>query len=375
MNKFCFVIHPLSFEDIARYEPGAKGKGEPILRKIMEWMPSYAAVHVTGVRTPDGRETEGWFVAAPLLPQQLVEFPREEVYRRVVRAIEIGVELGAQVAGLGAFTAVVGDAGITINERSPIPVTTGNSLTIAAGVQSLFRGAGEMGVDPATSTAVVIGATGSIGSACARLIAPNVERLILVARNETRLRRFHEQVSSELPCASEYTTLVPHAVRQAQLILTATTSTQDVIEPEDLRPGAVICELSLPHDVSRRVALQRPDVLVIEGGNVVVPGKPRFERVREPGSDFDLNLPPRTALACMGETMVLALEGRLEPYTLGRGIELAKVIEIQAMAQRCGFELAGMRAFDAAITPEKIAAARSAASFDRLRMTEARAES
>ena len=89
------------------------------------------------------------------MPQQLVEFPREEVYRRVVRAIEIGAELGAQVAGLGAFTAVVGDAGVTINERSPIPVTTGNSLTIAAGVASLFRGAQEMGIDPSASTAVV----------------------------------------------------------------------------------------------------------------------------------------------------------------------------------------------------------------------------
>jgi hypothetical protein len=130
MNKFCFVIHPLSLEDIARYEPGAKGKGEPILRKIMEWMPPYAAVHVTGVRTPDGRETEGWFVAATLLPEQIVEFPREKVYQRVLGAIEIGAELGAQVAGLGAFTGVVGDGGVTINARSPIPVTTGNSLTI-----------------------------------------------------------------------------------------------------------------------------------------------------------------------------------------------------------------------------------------------------
>jgi predicted amino acid dehydrogenase len=361
VNKFCFVIHPLSFEDIARYEPGAKGKGEPILRKIMEWMPSYAAVHVTGVRTPDGRETEGWFVAAPLLPQQLVEFPREEVYRRVVKAIEIGAHLGAQVAGLGAFTAVVGDAGVTINERSPIPVTTGNSLTIAAGVASLFRGAEEMGIDAARATAVVIGATGSIGSACARLIAQRVGRLVLVARNETRLRKFHEKISSELGCASDYTTDIASAVRRAQLILTATTSTQDVIEPEDLQPGAVICELSLPHDVSRRVAQQRPDVLVSEGGNMLVPGKPRFERVREPGSEFDLNLPPRTALACMGETMVLALENRLEPFTLGRGIELQKVIEIDAMAARCGFTLADMRAFDAAITPEKIAATRQAA--------------
>ncbi len=361
MNKFCFVIHPLSFDDIARYEPGAKGKGEPILRKIMEWMPPYAAVHVTGVRTPDGRETEGWFVAAPLLPQQLIDFPREEVYRRVLGAIEIGAQRGAQVAGLGAFTGVVGDAGITINERSPIPVTTGNSLTIAAGVQSLFRGAHEMGIDAAASTAAVVGATGSIGAACVQLIASRVRRVVLVARNETRLRKFHESIAPTLPCDSEFTTDLASAVRSARLILTATSSTQDVIEPEDLPAGAVVCELSLPHDVSRRVAEQRPDVLVVEGGNMLVPGTPRFERVREPGTEFDLNLPPRTALACMSETMILALEGRLEPYTLGRGISLERVVEISEMAERCGFMLANMRAFDAAITPERLAATRAAA--------------
>jgi fatty aldehyde-generating acyl-ACP reductase len=361
VNKFCFVIHPLSFDDIARYEPGAKGKGEPILRKIMEWMPSYAAVHVTGVRTPDGRETEGWFVAAPLLPQQLVDFPREEVYERVVRAIQIGADLGAQVAGLGAFTGVVGDAGVTIDARSPIPVTTGNSLTIAAGVESLFRGAAEMEIDPATSTATVIGATGSIGAACVQLIAPRVDSIILVARNATRLRKFHEAIADTLPCPSEYTTDIASAVRRSRMILTATTSTQDIIEPEDLQTGAVICELSLPHDVGRRVAQERPDVLVVEGGNMLVPGNPRFERVREPGTEFDLNLPPRTALACMSETMILALENRLEPYTLGRGIQLEKVVEIEAMARRCGFELADMRAFDAAITPEKLASTRAAA--------------
>ena len=144
------------------------GKGRPIIAKILEWMPSYAAAHVTGVRAPDGRETEGWFVAAPLLPQQMLELPREEVYNRIVRAIEVGIELGAQVAGLGAFTGVVGDGGVTIAQRVPIPVTTGNSLTIAAGIASLFRGAAEMGVDPAGATAAVIGATGSIGAACVR---------------------------------------------------------------------------------------------------------------------------------------------------------------------------------------------------------------
>jgi predicted amino acid dehydrogenase len=238
-------------------------------------------------------------------------------------------------------------------------------LTIGAGIASLFRGADEMGIDPADSTAVVVGATGSIGGACVRLIAPKVKHVIMVARNETRLRKFHDSVRAELPCETSYTTDISGAVRRAQLVLTATSSTQDVIVPEYLQTGAVVCELSLPHDVSRRVALERPDVLVTEGGNMFVPGTPRFERVREPGTDFDLNLPPRTALACMSETMVLALEGRLEPYTLGRGIELEKVIEMEAMAARCGFTLADMRAFDTAIGPEKIAATRAAAQARR----------
>ncbi len=324
-------------------------------------MPAWAAAHVTGVRTPDGRETEGWFVAAPLLPQQMLDLPREHVYERILRAIEIGVELGAQVAGLGAFTGVVGDGGVTINERSPIPVTTGNSLTIAAGVRSLFRGANEMGIDARRATVAVIGATGSIGGACVELIAPEVEHVVLVARNETRLRKFHDGIRDRLPCGSSSTTDISEAVRRAHLVLTATTSTQDVIEPEDLRPGAVVCELSLPHDVSRQVAVERPDVLVLEGGNMRVPGDMRWTRVRESGEAFDMGLPRGTALACMSETMVLALEDRCEPYTLGRGIDVAKVREIDALATRDGFELADMRAFDLPISREAIARTRAAA--------------
>ncbi len=94
---------------------------------------------------------------------------------------------------------------------------------------------------------------------------------------------------------------------------------------------------------------------------MMVPGNPRFQRVREPGTEFDLNLPPRTALACMSETMVLALENRCEPFTLGRGIDVNRVIEIDRMAVECGFTLADMRAFDAAITPEMLEQTRNAA--------------
>ena len=68
----------------------------------------------------------------------------------------------------------------------------------------------------------------------------------------------------------------------------------------------------------------------------------------------------------MSETMVLALENRCESYTLGRGVDLDKVREIDALAERAGFELADMRAFDKAIPPEAIAATRAAAFARRL---------
>jgi predicted amino acid dehydrogenase len=359
--KFAFVIHPTSFEDVARYEPGAAGKGRPLISKIMEWMPAYAVAHVTGIETPDGRTTEGWFVAANFMPEQMLSLPRERVFAKIVDAVEIGAQLGAEVAGLGAFTGVVGDAGLTVAQRSRIPVTTGNSLTIAAGVRSLFRGAEEMEIDPARATAVIVGATGSIGSACVRLIGPQVAHVVLVARNETRLRRLQETLAGELTCGISISTDVRRAVGRGQLVLTATTSTHELIEPADLQTGSVVCELSLPHDVGRRVAQERPDVLVTEGGNMRVPGAVRFERIREPGTDFDFGLPPHTALACMSETMVLALEERRESFTLGRGIDLAKVREMDALAARAGFTLAGMRAFDQAVAPEAIAAIRAAA--------------
>jgi len=58
---------------------------------------------------------------------------------------------------------------------------------------------------------------------------------------------------------------------------------------------------------------------------------------------------------------VLALEDRCEPFTLGRGIELEKVREIDALAAQDGFELADMRAFDLPISREAIARTRAAA--------------
>lgn len=72
----------------------------------------------------------------------------------------------------------------------------------------------------------------------------------------------------------------------------------------------------------------------------------------------------------MAETMILALEGVEGDYTLGQTIELEKVRRIHALGRKHGFELAGFRRFERAISEDEVEAIREAALRNgaRLRM-------
>jgi predicted amino acid dehydrogenase len=132
-----------------------------------------------------------------------------------------------------------------------------------------------------------------------------------------------------------------------------TSAVHAVIEPQHLKPGAVVCDVARPRDVSKRVAAERDDVLVIEGGMVEVPGEPDFH--------FNFGFPPRKAYACMAETMALALDGRYEDYTIGKDISVAQAQEIDGIAARHGFKLSGFRSFEQPVTDAQIAAVRERA--------------
>ncbi len=91
---------------------------------------------------------------------------------------------------------------------------------------------------------------------------------------------------------------------------------------------------------------------MIEGGVVQVPGNVRF--------GFDFGFPGGTAYACMCETMMLALEGRAENFTLGKDVSVEQVDEITRIATKHGFRLAGFRSFERAVGEEAIDRARLA---------------
>lgn len=240
--------------------------------------------------------------------------------------------------GLGAFTSVIGDAGITVANEADIAITSGNSLTVAATLEAAKQAALQMGATDLTKGKVmVIGATGSIGSVCARLLAQAIYNVVLVSIEPAKLIELKRKIQRETPGAQvTISTVAGDLVSDCDLIVTATSAFgQRIIDISKCKPGAVICDVARPPDISAAEAAVRPDVLVIESGEVLIPGEIDF--------GYDIGLPPKTSYACLAETCLLAMEGRFEDYTLGRNIEMERVKEIYRLFKKHEFKLAGLR--------------------------------
>jgi predicted amino acid dehydrogenase len=196
-----------------------------------------------------------------------------------------------------------------------------------------------------------VGATGAIGSICAQLLAAETQNMVLIGRRNEKLQEVETAVRQQ-GCNNITITTNMDKLAEAHFIITVTSALEAIIEPKHLRPGAVVCDVSRPRDVSRQVAEQRPDVLVIEGGMVEIPGPVNF--------NFDFGFPPKMAYACMAETMALALDGNYASFTLGRDIKLSQVQTIDTIAKRHGFKLGGFRSFERAVTDSQIAFVKAA---------------
>ncbi len=357
-DTFAFIIHPIQIKkDVARKFPllgNILTEGQ--INFFSRYFPPVYLSEVTGiVSQATGRELKGWLIACPFTPPTMLSLPVEVAYNKIVACGQMAEELGARILGLGAYTSVVGDAGVTIADRLALPVTTGDSYTIAMAVEALREAATVMNLPMREATVAVVGATGAIGKTCALMLARDCARLILVGKRSEALDVIREQCQGR--GAEVVTSVEMNAIYQADLILTVTSAVHEIIYPQHLKPGSVVCDVARPRDVSRQVAAQREDVLVIEGGMIEVPGPVDFH--------FNFGFPPRMAYACMAETMALALAGRYEDYTVGKDISEQQASEIAAIAQQHGFRLSGFRSFEAEVTPEMIAVVREKAAAHR----------
>jgi len=345
MGNFAFIIHPIELEDVFLKLKFMRRWPVPLVETATSLLPPFKVSAISGVRSACA-EASGWFVSCPLTSRQMTSLPERKVIAKIIAAGRVAEKLGARVVGLGAMTSVVGDAGVTIAKNLAIPVTTGNSYTVATALQGTKKAAAAMGIDLEQADVLVVGATGSIGSVCARILAREVKFLTILARDKGKMDSLAARILQESGLAVKVTADVKKAIQRADIVITVTGAAEAIIDVADLKPGAVVCDVARPRDVSRRAAELRDDVLVIEGGVVEVPGEVDF--------GFNFGFPPKTCYACMAETMILALEERYESYTLGRELSVAQVDEISRLAEKHGFKLAGFRSFERALSDEEI---------------------
>jgi predicted amino acid dehydrogenase len=213
-SRFAFVIHPLSQEYFKVVKPieMLSRVSPPLfmdsLEKLMAYAPPFVYSRVEGIRSPTGARAEGWLISVGGTPREIMSHSPEFTYRRLLAAAAMARRLGAQIMGLGAFTKVVGDAGATVARRAPLPITTGNSYSASAALwaahDALLRLrliAPARGKQRVPFKAMVVGATGSIGAACARLLVRAAEEVTLVSPETAKLLALQESILRETPDA------------------------------------------------------------------------------------------------------------------------------------------------------------------------------
>jgi len=360
VNRFAFVIHPLSKEFLKKDKAVdfMSNITPPVfldaVEKVIAYAPPWVYSRVTGIKSPSGAETEGWLITVGGTPKQMLAHRPEFTYKRLLLAARMAKRMGAQIMGLGAFTKVVGDAGVTVAKKAEIPITTGNSYSASGALWAAADAVRRMGLlkvekgQKIVGKTMVLGATGAIGSVCCRLLAKAFNEVYLAGRNTAKLMALKESILEETPNVKiKVTTRPDRFLADMDVIVTATSGVgKKVLDITKVKPGCVITDVARPLDLSPEDVAKRPDVLVIESGEIELPGNPEMKNI---------GLPHKVVYACLAETIVLALEGRFEVFTIGRDIEWEKVREIYKMGLKHGMKLAAISGVHGVFTDKDIA--------------------
>jgi hypothetical protein len=244
-----------------------------------------------------------------------------------------------------------------VARRASIPITTGNSYSASgalwAAADAMKRmglvqrpGPGEKRIKAKT---MVIGASGSIGSVSARLLAMAFDEVVIAGRDMKKLEELKASILQDTPdakvvCSIDYDALLG----DMDMIVTSTSGAgKKILDITKVKPGCVITDVARPLDLPPSEVAKRPDVLVVESGEIELPTKVKGMK--------SIGLPPNVIYACLAETIVLALEGRFEVFTIGRDTEWEKVKEIYKLGLKHGMKLAAISGVNGPFTDEHIA--------------------
>ena len=317
------------------------------LREVVPWIPPRTVTRFHVAAAPAADPVSGIYIDTFITPDDLALGPTRQLLAKVHDAIRAAEREGARVATLGGFTSILLEA-MAQPPVGNMVLTTGNTLTAALIVRGIERAARLLGRPLECETLLVIGATGDVGSACARCFAGRTRRLLLAARNRKRLEDEATRLRRHGPVTES--TDVSALLREATLIIAAASVPAPCFSLATCHPEALICDAGYPKNI--RFAPEDVQGRRIFWGGMGVFGGGLWsdDGILEAFYRFPS---PHTAHGCMLEGAVLAIAGRFEPFSAGRGrITPERVDEMSRLSCASGIALAPL--FDAAgLWPEE----------------------
>jgi fatty aldehyde-generating acyl-ACP reductase len=347
---FAAIGHQESWGQIASIVDKMRGSAQPALteaqlREIVPWIPPRTVGRFTVAAAPNASPIHGVYIDTFITPDELALRPTRRVLDKVRDGIRAAEREGARVAALGGFTSILAEA-MAIPCDGNLALTTGNTLTAALIVRGVERAASLLDRSLDAEDLLVIGATGDVGSACARCFVGRTRRLLLAARGQERLEREAAQLRSF--GAVETSTEVCELLRQASIVIAVTSAPTPAFALDACAPDAIVCDAGYPKNM--QVATSNSSRRIFWGGM----GRLAGGLARNDGVQYSFPV-AHAAHGCMLEGAVLAMAGRYEAFSTGRGrITPHRVQEMWQLATACGMSLAPL--FDrAGLWPEELA--------------------
>src|SRR5256886_2154636 len=311
------------------------------IKDILPWIPPRAVCHVdvgSIIRTKSGgAKARGLYIDSFIPPDRLEAAYVHENIARVRKAAACAIQAGAKIVSLGGFSSILIEGNFDqLPERRGTVFTTGNTLTVAFIVQGIKEMCARENRNLRRSTLLIVGATGDVGSGCARCLSPIVRRVLLSARNVERLRRLGGELQAE-GVHVEIATDLQRFSAEADVVICAASLASPSLLLGRIAPDAIVCDAGYPKNLSPTAEML--DAKVFFGGLGQITGGMKF------APDFHgvLNRHPFPDVVhgCLLEGMALALEHRFEPFSQGRGfLTPERVDEIESIAARPGIYLA-----------------------------------
>ena len=368
-GKFAFLLHYTSEDDIVRTDPSFKAFSGDQLDRWKDWAQSLGAGvvhHLSGIRSAAGADAEGWLIALPMVPRDMLKLGRKKSADLLEEARELAGERGASVIGLGGFTAIISRGGQDLVGKG-MAITSGNTLTSVMTISAIEEAARKTGLNLAHATVAVVGATGSIGRLVSLMLASRVGALTLVGNPGRpdaleRCRAIADEIASSqsrdaaailpLQCSVD----LESALFDADIVVAATSADAAHVSLDLLRPGTLVCDVARPANIAEASGRHR-NVLIFDGGLVQLPQPITLGPID--------GLAPGVCWGCLGETIVLALEREAADWSIGPHLTLAAAARMTGMARKHGIHLAPLQRFGRELTDEDFLGVRTSLAATR----------